>query len=49
MQVTRKYDDLHVYANACNEAKMASKQICLSNDDDGVAKWLEERFFRQKP
>jgi hydroxymethylpyrimidine pyrophosphatase-like HAD family hydrolase len=28
--------------NAIPEVKAAADYICASNDDDGVAKWLEE-------
>jgi len=29
-------------ANALNEAKAVADYVCASNDEDGVAKWLEE-------
>ena len=31
--------------NAIDEAKAAAKFICGSNEDDGVAKWIEERVL----
>ena len=32
-------------SNAIDEAKAAADYICESNDDDGVAKWLEKNLF----
>lgn len=32
-------------ANAIDEAKAAADFICASNDDDGVAKWIEENIL----
>jgi len=32
-------------SNAIDEAKLAADFICGSNDDDGVAKWIEENIF----
>jgi len=32
-------------ANALEEAKAAANHICGSNDDDGVAKWIEQNAF----
>lgn len=33
-------------SNAINEVKNAADEICSGNDDDGVAKWLEENIIR---
>lgn len=33
--------------NAINEVKKASKFICDSNDNDGVAKWIEENILKK--
>lgn len=33
-------------SNAINEVKNAADEICSGNDDDGVAKWLEENILR---
>jgi Cof subfamily protein (haloacid dehalogenase superfamily) len=33
-------------ANAVDEVKAAADYICDTNDDDGVAKWLEEIFLK---
>ena len=47
------YNDLSLFAacdvrvaveNATQNLKEASTHICASNDDDGVAKWLEENY-----
>jgi len=32
-------------ANACDEAKSAADDVCDSNDEDGVARWLERNVF----
>lgn len=32
-------------ANACEEARQAADYICQSNDEDGMAKWLEEHVL----
>ena len=32
-------------ANACAEAKSAADYVCASNDEDGVARWLEENVI----
>jgi len=32
-------------ANAIDEVKVVSNHICASNDEDGVAKWLEEHLL----
>lgn len=32
-------------ANAIEEVKLAANDICASNDDDGVARWLEENVL----
>ena len=32
-------------ANAINECKAVAKYICGTNENDGVAKWLEERIL----
>ena len=31
--------------NALDEVKAASDQVCSNNDEDGVAKWIEENVF----
>jgi len=31
--------------NAIDEVKAAAKYICDTNDNDGVAKWIEERIL----
>jgi hydroxymethylpyrimidine pyrophosphatase-like HAD family hydrolase len=33
-------------ANAIEEAKAAAGCICGTNDNDGVANWIEERVLR---
>ena len=33
-------------ANAINEVKAVADYICDSNNNDGVAKWLEENLFK---
>jgi hydroxymethylpyrimidine pyrophosphatase-like HAD family hydrolase len=33
-------------SNAVEDAKNAADYICGSNDEDGVAKWIEERVLR---
>jgi len=32
-------------SNAVEEVKKAAKYICGSNDEDGVAKWIEEHIL----
>jgi len=32
-------------ANALDEVKAVAKYICDTNENDGVAKWLEERIL----
>ena len=32
-------------ANALDEAKMVADYVCESNDNDGVAKWLEKNVL----
>jgi len=32
-------------SNAINEAKSAADHICDTNENDGVAKWLEENVL----
>ena len=31
--------------NAIDEVKQIANEICLSNEDDGVARWIEENLL----
>ncbi len=40
-------DEAYAVENADDELKKYASAVILSNDDDGVAKWLEENLFAQ--
>jgi len=33
--------------NAIDEVKSVADYICATNDNDGVAKWIEEKILRK--
>lgn len=41
-------DESYAVQNACDELKQIASDIIESNDSDGVARWLENRFTQKK-
>ena len=45
IEVLSSYKNSIAVANAIDECKAVAKYICDTNDNDGVAKWLEENVL----